>query len=490
MASRSLCLVVGLFVVVQPVAAMRDELHAASRLSSCEMQVDELQRENDYLRARVLELENGKQTKVAQVQSFLAMEARSLAEMAAVEGELIVPSADVMQVLGDVSSKLAVKKQEYAVLEQSARIAAVMAKEAVEANAAAGEVKDEKEATFNKLLEEYQKAEEAAEKQLESAEGEMEAAKADALKTVGEADDRLKDAEKKVKHAQGLFVLSTTQLNGKKPDLEKQIQTATEQIKALVGQQTEDLAKVDEAKDKRDALAEELQKTKDTQDQKTQEALEQYAATEGKWLSEIEVLSDKVDAAERKLSAAKNDEQAARSVSGTLTIMQTEKEKEHAAAMKALKLYTQGNQEMETYQFLVDELYKKVTNCERKWFKGALRSKLMDEASITKEDVDGASKLHKPRGKDEEGVVSTMKKYFAELAELKTETSMFATKFGEFNPQMSSTLSAVETETAKLANMACKYWAVTTGGKETASNDDACKLFVDEVCGGKCSYMF
>eukprot|EP00971_Amphidinium_carterae_P267012 5296131-Amphidinium_carterae.1 len=78
-----------------------------------------------------------------------------------------------------------------------------------------------------------------------------------------------------------------------------------------------------------------------------------------------------------------------------------------------------GTEEMQTYQANVDKLYKDVTNCERKWFKGSLRKKLMMEESITADDVSQASKLQKPRSKDEGHLSSTMKEFFAKMAALK-----------------------------------------------------------------------
>eukprot|EP00971_Amphidinium_carterae_P233771 4638860-Amphidinium_carterae.1 len=99
-----------------------------------------------------------------------------------------------MKVLGDVSSQLAVKKHEAQVLEEAARIAMMMAAQAAEEQESASEVKDEKEASFQKALEEYEKAEEAAEKEMESAQQQMEDAKKHSLKTVAAADTRLQDA--------------------------------------------------------------------------------------------------------------------------------------------------------------------------------------------------------------------------------------------------------------------------------------------------------
>eukprot|EP00971_Amphidinium_carterae_P282784 5614290-Amphidinium_carterae.1 len=212
---------------------------------------------------------------------------------------------------------------------------------------------------------------------MEAAEEQMEEAKATSLKTIAAADTRLSEAEEKRNHAKGTLKLSTIVLNDKKPQLETAIKKANDELKGLVGQQAKDEAKLAEVSNIRDALAEELQKTKDDQDSQTQAALEELTSVETEWLQKIEVLSDKVDEAERKLSEASLSETATRSVSSKLELMKSEKAKAHKEAQTALQLYTMGSDEMETYQANVDIAYGWMTNCERKWFKGGLRKELM-----------------------------------------------------------------------------------------------------------------
>jgi len=486
------------------VASIREEMFAATRLASCEARTEQLElelsnakeelseskQEVSFLRAQLVrhQREHAKAASVGTgLRSFKIPQARSLAEMAAEEGELIVPSADVMKVLGDVSSQLAVKKHEAQVLEEAARIAMMMAAQAAEEQESASEQKDEKEESFQKALEEYEKAEEAAEKEMESAQQQMEDAKKHSLKTVAAADTRLQDAVSAGVMATGTLKLSTSNLEARKPELEATIKKAAEELKNLVTQQAADEAKRAEANNIRDAVAEDMHKTKADHDSKTQEALDEFTQMESQWMSKIEALSDKVDEAERKLSEASLGETATRSVSGKLEVMKNEKAKEHKAAQMALQMYTMGADEMKTYQANVDKIYGWVTNCERKWFKGSLRATLMNEATITAEQVAAASKLQKPRNeKAEAEVFSVMKDYFAHMAALKMDTSIFGKNFADYGTPMTTTLAAVESETTKLANMACKFWAVTKGGESTASDDMACALFIKVECGGKC----
>mmetsp|Transcript_39050 Transcript_39050/g.90230 ORF Transcript_39050/g.90230 Transcript_39050/m.90230 type:complete len:318 (+) Transcript_39050:75-1028(+) len=309
------CAVAVLCATAGLVSGIREELFAASSLATCEARAEQLQiallesqQEVTALRSQLAQSHNLHAFKG--MSDFKAPSARSLVEMAAEEGELIVPSADVMKVLGDVSSQLAVKKHEAAVLEQAARIAAMMAAQAADEQTSASEEKDEKDASFQKALEEYEKAEEKAEKEMEAAEEQMEEAKATSLKTIAAADTRLSEAEEKRNHAKGTVKLSTIMLNTKKPALEDAIKKSTDELKGLVSQMTQDEAKLVEANNIRDALAEEMQKTKDDQDGQTKAALEEFTSVETEWLQKIEVLSDKVDEAERKLSEASLSETA------------------------------------------------------------------------------------------------------------------------------------------------------------------------------------
>mmetsp|Transcript_17398 Transcript_17398/g.39204 ORF Transcript_17398/g.39204 Transcript_17398/m.39204 type:complete len:499 (-) Transcript_17398:102-1598(-) len=498
MASTGLAFAVTmLFATAGVVAGIREELFAASSLATCEARVEQLQlqlseatQEVKSLRSQLARSQQ-RPTKTALhdtgLRSFTVTQARSLAEMAAEEGELIVPSADVMKVLGDVSSQLAVKKHEAQVLEEAARIAMMMAAQAAEEQESASEQKDEKEESFQKALEEYEKAEEAAEKEMESAQQQMEDAKKHSLKTVAAADTRLQDAVSAGVMATGTLKLSTSNLEARKPELEATIKKAAEELKNLVTQQAADEAKRAEANNIRDAVAEDMHKTKADHDSKTQEALDEFTQLESQWMNKIEVLSDKVDEAERKLSEAALGETATRSVSSKLEVMKTEKAKAHKEAQKALQMYTMGEDEMQTYQANVDKVYGWVTNCERKWFKGGLRATLMNEGTITAEEVAKASKLQKPRNeKAQEDVFSVMKAYFAHMSALKMDTSIFGKNFADYGTPMSTTFAAVETETMKLANMACKYWAVTKGGESTASDESACSLFIKKECSGRC----
>eukprot|EP00971_Amphidinium_carterae_P180550 3580886-Amphidinium_carterae.1 len=142
-----------------------------------------------------------------------------------------------------------------------------------------------------------------------------------------------------------------------------------------------------------------------------------------------------------------------------------------------------GEDEMQTYQANVDKVYGWMTNCERKWFKGGLRATLMNEATVTAEQVTKASRLQKPRNeKAAAEVFSVMKEYFAHMAALKMDTSIFGGNFADYSTPMSTTFATVETETMKLANMACKYWAVTKGGESTATDATACSLFIKGEC--------
>jgi len=505
MASRGAALALTLLLTPLGIAAgVREELFAASTLATCEAHAEQLQQELSiaqqelhaskqevsFLRSQLARYQRKYATAAlldTGLRSFKVPQARSLAEMAAEEGELIVPSPDVMKVLGDVSSQLAVKKHEAQVLEEAARIAMMMAAQAAEEQESASEVKDEKEASFQKALEEYEKAEEAAEKEMESAQQQMEDAKKHSLKTVAAADTRLQDAVSAGIMASGTLKLSTAHLEGKKPALEATIKKAAEELKNLVTQQAADEAKQAEAHNIRDAVAEDMQKTKADHDSKTQEALDEFTQLESQWMNKIEVLSDKVDEAERKLSEAALGETATRSVSSKLEVMKTEKAKAHKEAQKALQMYTMGEDEMQTYQANVDKVYGWVTNCERKWFKGGLRATLMNEGTITAEEVAKASKLQKPRNeKAQEDVFSVMKAYFAHMSALKMDTSIFGKNFADYGTPMSTTFAAVETETMKLANMACKYWAVTKGGESTASDESACSLFIKKECSGRC----
>mmetsp|Transcript_48078 Transcript_48078/g.114259 ORF Transcript_48078/g.114259 Transcript_48078/m.114259 type:complete len:493 (+) Transcript_48078:81-1559(+) len=492
MCGKALVAVLCGLALVGRAVSIREELFAASGLAACEARNEQLEHDIAELRSTVAK----QREQIAHLRSGVSVPAaadwktpaaRSLAQLAAEEGELIVPSADVMKVLGDVSSQLAVKKQEAAVEEQAARIAKVMAQQAAEEQQAASVEKDDKEKEFQRLLEEYEKAEEAAKKELEGASQQMEEAKEKQLQVIAEADSRLNEAEKSVKHASGTLKLSTTTLNSKQPVLNDQIKKATQELKDLVSQQTQDEAKLAEAKTIRDALTEELQKTKDDHDAKTQDALDQLSSVEAEWIKNIEVLSDKVDEAERKLSEASASETATRSVSSKLELMKAEKEKAHKKAQMALQLYTMGTDEMKVYQANVDKVFGWVTNCERKWFKGKLRTQLMESDSITAEEVSKASRLQKPRNqKDEEEVIAVMKDYFSHLSALKRDTHIFGSNFPNFSMPMATTFAAVESETMKLANMACKYWAVTKGGEASTSNAAACQLFMEKECGGKC----